>query len=60
MWDSIGQDGDGSGKYARIVTPTATPSLGTEFGLNSKAAGDQKGGDLVVLPNKNVFAVWES
>jgi hypothetical protein len=57
VWESAGQDGDGSGVFARRVTPTA---LGAEFQVNVATAGDQTYPAVAGAPDGGFLVVWES
>ncbi|KAJ6248674.1 insulin-like growth factor binding protein [Anaeramoeba flamelloides] len=58
-WESLWQDGDGSGIYAQIFDGTDSP-MGPEFQVNSYTIGDQKIPCVAYLSNDNFVITWES
>lgn len=59
VWDSIGQDGFGSGVYARRFHSSGV-ALGPEFRVNTTTAGDQKAAAAAVNPSGHVAVAWQS
>ena len=58
-WESVGQDGDGAGIYARAFNAACTPSS-PEFPVNVTTTGDQQYPSLA-LSNRGEFVVgWQS
>jgi hypothetical protein len=59
VWQSEGQDGDGSGVFVRRFAADGTP-LGTEGQVNSTTAGDQRSPHVAHDAAGNFVVVWES
>ncbi len=58
-WQSDGQDGDGSGVFARHLTANGA-TLGDEFQLNSYATGVQSSPTLALDSEGFMVAIWQS
>lgn len=60
LWHSVGQDGDGTGIFARRFgfTEQGFEALGDEFQVNDINAGDQLDAVLAALPGGGVVATW--
>lgn len=59
-WTSAGQDGSGSGVYARAYNSSGVP-LGDEFLVNVETAGDQSDSDVAVNRTNGEFVIaWSS
>lgn len=60
VWQSFpGQDGDGSGIFARIYAANGIPQTG-EFQVNSFAPGHQTLPDVASVPGGGFVVVWQS
>ena len=59
VWQSEGQDGDGSGVFFRRFAANGTP-LGAETQANSTMAGDQRAPRVAHDAAGNFVVVWES
>jgi hypothetical protein len=63
VWDSVGQDGDGDGVFARLFSP-AGQGQGGEFQVNAFTTGSQGNGRLELAvrgtEDGSVLIVWES
>ncbi|MGB0220009.1 MAG: GEVED domain-containing protein [Sinimarinibacterium flocculans] len=57
VWNSAGQDGDGSGVYARRFASDGTP-LGDEFQVSDNTAGDQFRGGVAWSKTGAYFVTW--
>ena len=57
-WESDGQDGSGSGVYARQLG--ASGPSGGEVQVPASSAGDQRRPSVVVQPSGSVVVAWES
>jgi hypothetical protein len=58
-WTSAGQDGSGTGLYARRFGPTGAP-LDVEFRLNRTVENDQAQPSLVIRSAEHFLATWTS
>jgi len=58
-WDSIDQDGDGSGVYAQIFNNNAT-KYGSEFQVNTYTINSQAGSVIACLSNSKFVIAWVS
>lgn len=56
-WESVGQDGDGSGVYARRLG--ASGPLGGEVQVAASSAGDQRHPAVRIQPTGHVVEAWE-
>lgn len=59
VWSSRGQDGDGSGVFARMYDKKGTP-LGDELQVNTTTAGDQGFARVLASPDGDFVVAWES
>ena len=59
VWQSDGQDGDGSGVYGRVYNDAGEPT-GDEVLLSQTTAGDQTEPYVVGLEERRFFVVWVS
>ena len=59
VWQSEGQDGDGSGVFVRRFAAHGAP-LGAEGQVNSTTAGDQRSPRVAHDPAGSFVVVWES
>jgi len=59
VWESIGQDGDGRGIFARRFRHDGTP-LGGEFQVNTSTAGDQASPHVAAGAGGGFAVVWSS
>jgi len=59
VWSSRGQDGDGSGVFARRYDRKGSPA-GGEFQVNTSASGDQGFAQVSVSPSGEIAVAWES
>lgn len=58
VWSSAGQDGSGTGIFARQMDPNGSP-LGAEFQVNSYTTGFQTHPDVSVDEAGNFVVVWQ-
>lgn len=58
-WESIGQDGSGSGIYAQRYDSGGT-AVGGEFRVNTFTGNDQRFAQMVALADGAFLAVWSS
>jgi hypothetical protein len=58
-WESIGQDGDSGGVFARQFDDTGAP-VGAAFAVNAHTTSDQDGPRLAMRPDGSFAAVWSS
>ena len=58
-WTSSGQDGDGTGVYARRLAGTGAP-VGSEFRVNTTIVGNQENSGVAVASDGQSVIVWES
>lgn len=56
-WESLGQDGDGFGVYARQLG--ASGPIGGEVQVAASSAGDQRRPAVVIQPSGPVVVAWE-
>jgi hypothetical protein len=59
-WSSHGQDGSGSGVFARWHDASGNPLGGAEFRVNVHTPGDQLTPSVASTPTGTVVVVWES
>ncbi|UTW59539.1 cadherin-like domain-containing protein [Kordiimonas sp. SCSIO 12603] len=57
IWQSEGQDGDGSGVYGQLYDANGQP-VGNEFRVHENFQGEQRAASVDVLENGNVLVVW--
>ena len=60
VWDSVGQDGNGQGVFARFHDATGAPIGAAEFRVNSYTTGDQRTPRIAATPSGEFIVVWES
>ena len=56
-WDSVGQDGDGHGVFARAFSRDGAPR-GSEFPVNQTTIGDQLFPSVSASPSGRYVVVW--
>jgi len=59
VWQSEGEDGDGSGIFGRLFASTGAP-LGPEFQVNSYTTGAQRAPSVAMTPRGEFVVVWQS
>jgi hypothetical protein len=59
-WESSGQDGSGSGIYARRFDRSLAPLTSAEFRVNTTTAGTQAAPVVASFPSGDFFVSWES
>ncbi len=59
VWQSVGQDGSGSGVFGRRYDKTGA-AMGAEFPVNSFTTGNQRGPQVATDTGGNFVVVWES
>jgi hypothetical protein len=60
VWDSVGQDGDGEGVFARFHDAAGAPLGSAEFRVNSWTTGDQRTARVAATAGGQFIVVWES
>lgn len=58
-WDSLNQDGGGSGVYGQRYASNGT-TQGTEFRVNTYTTGSQQGSSVVMKADGSFVVTWES
>ncbi len=59
-WDSLNQDGDMRGVYARIFNATTGKNITREFRVNHETSGWQFQSSMCLLSNGNLLIAWTS
>ena len=59
VWESLGQDGDGFGVFARLFDQAGSPR-GPEFRVNQESAGGQHNPMVGMKPNGEFLVAWIS
>ncbi|WP_416676414.1 calcium-binding protein [Egbenema bharatensis] len=57
VWESLGQDGDGSGIFGRLYRDDGR-AIGSEFQVNLTTAGDQDTPSVAMDGNGNFVVIW--
>jgi hypothetical protein len=60
VWESLGQDGDGSGIYARRFLADFTPREAGEFRVNTTTLGEQRAPSVAMAPDGSYLVAWQS
>ncbi|MEO8269726.1 MAG: proprotein convertase P-domain-containing protein, partial [Aureliella sp.] len=58
-WQSLGQDGDSGGIYARRLGADAFP-LGDQFQVHTLTTGNQASPDVTINPNGSFVTAWQT
>ena len=56
-WDSLGQDGDSWGVFARRFDENGS-AIGGEFGINEETVGHQRNVDIAMADAGEIFVAW--
>ncbi|HEX8385762.1 MAG TPA: hypothetical protein VF576_06240, partial [Rubricoccaceae bacterium] len=58
-WTSVGQDGDGSGVYARRYDGASGAAAGSEFRVNTYTTGDQTAPSVALDDTGDMVVAWQ-